>query len=135
MKNREYAVEAVVQEFYGQSMTEDEGFIAPDFFGMAREILNLRAERDALLVINGDLDRDGKLLEAERDALRTRAEVAEVERGQAKMRAAALKTEEAFAHSVSEKAFNEMIALHAERDEWKMRAEKAEVERNKGEAS
>jgi hypothetical protein len=64
-------VEAVVQEFYGQSMTEDEGFIAPDFFAMAREILNLRAERDALLVINGDLDRDGKLLEAERDALRT----------------------------------------------------------------
>jgi hypothetical protein len=86
MKNREYAVEAVVQEFYGQSMTEDEGFIAPDFFAMAREILNLRAERDALLVINGNLDRDGKLLEAERDALRTRAEVAEVERGQAKMR-------------------------------------------------
>jgi hypothetical protein len=51
MKNREYAVEAVVQEFYGQSMTEDEGFIAPDFFGMAREILNLRAERDALLKV------------------------------------------------------------------------------------
>jgi hypothetical protein len=74
MKNREYAVEAVVQEFYGQSMTEDEGFIAPDFFAMAREILNLRAERDALLVINGDLDRDGKLLEAERDALRKDAE-------------------------------------------------------------
>jgi hypothetical protein len=49
MKNREYAVEAVVQEFYGQSMTEDEGFIAPDFFGMAREILNLRAERDEAL--------------------------------------------------------------------------------------
>jgi len=49
MKNREYAVEAVVQEFYGQSMTEDEGFIAPDFFAMAREILNLRAERDEAL--------------------------------------------------------------------------------------
>jgi hypothetical protein len=61
--------------------------------------------------------------------------IAEGQRDQAKMRAAALKTEEAFAHSVSEKAFNEMIALHAERDEWKMRAEKAEVERNKGEAS
>jgi len=40
---------AVVQEFYGQSMTEDEGFIAPDFFAMAREILNLRAERDEAL--------------------------------------------------------------------------------------
>ena len=70
-------VEAVVQEFYGQSMTEDEGFIAPDFFAMAREILNLRAERDALLVINGDLDRDGKLLEAERDALLSVYEAAE----------------------------------------------------------
>ena len=46
MKNREYAVEAVVQEFYGQSMTEDEGFIAPDFFGMARALVEARAERD-----------------------------------------------------------------------------------------
>ena len=48
MKNEKYAVEKIVQEFYGQSMTEDEGFIAPDFFAMAREIFNLRAERDAL---------------------------------------------------------------------------------------
>lgn len=54
MKNREYAVEAVVQEFYGQSMTEDEGFIAPDFFAMAREILNLRAERGELQLQVGD---------------------------------------------------------------------------------
>ena len=49
MKNEKYTVEKIVQEFYGQSMTEDEGFIAPDFFAMAREIFNLRAERDALL--------------------------------------------------------------------------------------
>ena len=48
MKNREYAVEAVVQEFYGQSMTEDEGFIAPDFFGMARALVEARAERELL---------------------------------------------------------------------------------------
>jgi hypothetical protein len=60
-------VEAVVQEFYGQSMTEDEGFIAPDFFGMAREILNLRAERDQA--------------RAERDALRTEAIMARIRGG------------------------------------------------------
>jgi uncharacterized membrane protein YjdF len=42
--------------------------------------------------------------------------IAEGQRDQARMRAAALKMEEAFAHSVSEKAFKEMIALRAERD-------------------
>ena len=67
---------------------------------------------------------------AERAKLHDELVIAEGQRDQAKMRAAALKTEEAFAHSVSEKAFNEMIALHAERDEWKMKYEAA-VEHNR----
>jgi hypothetical protein len=58
MTDETCAVEKVVQEFYGQSMTEDEGFIAPDFFAMAREILNLRAERDALRKDNAVLSEE-----------------------------------------------------------------------------
>jgi hypothetical protein len=64
---------------------------------------------------------------AERAKLHDELVIAEGQRDQAKMRAAALKTEEAFAHSVSEKAFNEMIALHAERDALLKVYEAAEV--------
>ena len=53
---------------------------------------------------------------AERAKLHDELIIAEGQRDQAKMRAAMLKTEEAFAHSVSEKAFKEMTALRAERD-------------------
>ena len=60
---------------------------------------------------------------AERAKLHDELMIAEGQRDQAKMRAAMLKTEEAFAHSVSEKAFNEMMVVRAERDEWKMKYE------------
>ena len=53
---------------------------------------------------------------AERAKLHDELIIAEGQRDQARMRAAMLKTEEAFAHSVSEKAFKEMTELRAERD-------------------
>lgn len=120
MKNEKYTVEKIVQEFYGQSMTEDEGFIAPDFFAMAREIFNLRAERDALRKDNEVLSEEVHMQLMELGMKRIGDSMSQYFRAD----------DECDTCDALRKDVEEKIRIENERDEWKMKYEAA-VEHNR----
>ena len=121
MKGEKCAVEKIVQEFYGQSMTEDEGFIAPDFFAMAREIFNLRAERDALRKDNEVLSEEVQMQLIELGMKRIGDSMSQYFRAD----------DECDTCDALRKDVEEKIRIENERDQWKKKYEQEFLEKTK----